>query len=75
MAQLERLAREKEEGVISGLREATDRLKTELDQARAQLKITKTELTHVEVCKFRKQTILCAHFSYKYSIHVPNFTA
>ena len=51
MAVLERQAREKEEGVISGLKDATDRLKYELDQARTQLKATKTKLVKVEVHK------------------------
>ena len=42
-------AREREEGVISGLKEDADKLKADLEQTRSQLKATKAKLSSVEV--------------------------
>jgi len=49
VSRLERQAREREEGVISGLKEDADKLKSDLEQARTQLKATKAKLSSVEV--------------------------
>ncbi|KAK2175048.1 hypothetical protein NP493_756g02026 [Ridgeia piscesae] len=61
VSRLERQAREREEGVISGLKEDADKLKSDLEQARTQLKATKAKLSSVEADYEKLQQQLAAN--------------